>query len=165
MTRILRFVCPILSVGFLAAGYFLNGLVWPAVGLLLFGVLWIVGLALCWTWVPPLGLYAAFGAAVFGLFQDLTAAFLIIASLLALLAWDLAEFFMRLKRGSPEDDTPTLEKRHLVRLALPVLAGGSLIAFTLTLHLKPTFEWMVILMFFAVWGIGRMVDRLLTKGG
>ena len=163
MIRVLRFVCLVLSIGLLAAGYFLGGLVWPGAGLLVFGILWIVGLALRWDWVSPLGLFASSGVAAFGLFLDLSAAFLISGALFALLAWDLADFFLRLSQASPEDDIAVLEKCHLLRLAVPVLTGGGLSAFALTIHLKPSFEWMVILMFFVVWGIGRMVDRLLKK--
>jgi hypothetical protein len=163
MTRFLRFVCPILSVGLLSGGYFLGGLDWPAVGLLVFGVLWIVGLALRWDWVSPLGMFAAFGAAAIGLVLDLSPVFLSSAALCALLAWDLAEFSIRLRLASSEDDVATLEKRHLLRLGAVVLAGGVLNAIALTLRLKPSFEWIVILMFFAVWGIGRMVDWLLKK--
>jgi len=163
MTRFLRFVCPILSVGLLAAGYFLSGLDWPAVGLLVVGVLWIVGLALRWDWVSPLGMFAAFGAAALGLFLDLSPVLLISGALFALLAWDLAEFSIRLRLASPEDDVATLEKSHLLRLVAVVLAGGLLSAFALSLRLKPSFEWTIILMFFAVWGIGRVVDWLLTK--
>jgi len=163
MTRFLRFACPILSAGLLAAGYFLSGLNWPAVGLLAFGILWIMGLALRWDWVPPLGLFAAFGSAAFGLFLDLPPGLLISGALFALLAWDLAEFYLRLKKASPEDDIAGLERRHLTRLGILALIGGGLSAFALTLHLTPSFGWIVILMFFAVWGIGRMVDWLLKK--
>jgi hypothetical protein len=108
-------------------------------------------------------LFAAFGAVALGLFLDLSTVFLIPAALFALLAWDLAEFHIRLRKASPEDDIATLEKRHLLRLVILALAGGGLSVFALTLHLKPSFEWIVILMFFTVWGIGRMVDWLLMK--
>ena len=163
MTRLLRFVCPLLSIGLLAAAYLLVGLVWPAAGLLVFGIFWLVGLALRWDWVQTLGLFAAFGTAALGLFLDLSVPFLSSAALFALLSWDLADFFIRLQESSPEDDTASLEKRHLLRLGVLALAGGGLSAIALTLRLKPSFEWLVILMFFAVWGIGRMVDRLLKK--
>jgi hypothetical protein len=165
MTRFLRFICPILSVGLLAVRYFLLGLVWPAVGLLVFGILWIVGLALRWDWFPTLGLFAAFGAAAFGFFLDPSPVFFLPAALCALLAWDLAEFYKRLRLASPEDDTDVLEKRHLSRLVVLVLAGGGLSAAALTLHLKPSFEWVVFLMFFTIWGIGRMVNWLLSREG
>jgi hypothetical protein len=165
MTRFLRFIFPILSVGLLATGYFLLGLVWPAVGLLVFGILWIVGLALHWDWVPPLGLFAAFGAAALGLFFDPSPVFFIPAALCAFLAWDLAGFHSRLHLASPEDDTAALEKRHLSRLVVLVLAGGGLSTFALTLKMRPSFEWVVILMFFTIWGIGRMVNLLLSREG
>jgi len=163
MTRFFCFTCTILSVGFLAAGYLLSGLVWPALGLLVFGILWIVGLALRWDWLLPLELFAAFGAAAFGLVLDLSPVLLISGALMALISWDLAGFSLRLRKASAEDEIATLEKRHLRRLGIQALIGGSLSAFALTLHLKPSFEWIVILMFFAVWGIGRMVDWLLKK--
>jgi hypothetical protein len=163
MTRILRFVCPILSVGLLASGYFLSGLGWPAVGSLVFGVFWIIGLAFRWDWVPLLGLFTACGAAAFGLFLDPSPVFLIPAAIFALLAWDLAEFHIRMRKGSPENDIATLEKRHLSRLVALALVGGGLSVFALILHLKPSFEWMIILMFFTVWGIGQMVNWLLKK--
>ncbi len=163
MTRFLRFACPVLSVGLLAAGYFLVGLAWSALGLLIFGILWTVGLALRWDWFPPLALFAAFAAAAFGLLLDLSTGFLISGALFALASWDLAEFSLRLRKASPEDNLAALERRHLARLALLVLAGGGLSAFALTIHLTPSFEWIVVLMIFAVWGVGRMVDWLLKK--
>jgi len=163
MTRLFRFVFPVLSVGLLAAAYFLNSLVWPAVGLLVFGIVWIVGLALRWDWVSPLGLFAAFGAAAHGLFLGFSTLLLLASAIFVLLAWDLAEFNIRLRKASPKDDIASLEKRHLVRLTLLALTGGILSAVALTLRLTLSFEWLVILIFFAVWGLGRMVDRLLTK--
>ena len=164
MTRTLRFFFALLSVGLLAAGYFLAGLIWPAVGLILFGVLWIVGLVLRWDWVSPLALFAAFGAAALGLLLGLSTVILSSAGLCALLAWDLAEFSIRLRKISPDDDLAGLEQRHLARLAWGALAGAGLSAIALTLHLKPSFEWIVILVIFSVWGIGRVVDRLLNNG-
>jgi len=163
MTRLLRFIFPVLSIGLLAAAYFLNSLVWPAAGLLGLGILWIVGLVLRWDWVSPLGLFAAFGAAALGLFLGHSMLLLIASAIFALLAWDLAEFNIRLRKASPKDDIASLEKHHLFRLAIIVLAGGALSAVALTLRLTLSFEWLVILMFIAVWGLGRLVDRLLTK--
>jgi hypothetical protein len=110
-----------------------------------------------------LGLFVSFGAAVLGLFLDLPPELLIAGALCALLAWDLADFYLHLSKAAPEDDITGLERPHLVRLAVLVLAGGGLSAFALTLRLKPSFEGTIILMLFMMWGIGRMVDWLLKK--
>ena len=163
MTRVLRFVCLVLSIGLLAAGYFINGLVWPVVGIFILGILWSVGLVLRWDWVSLLGLFGAFGVAVFGLILDLSDVFLISGALFAFLTWDLDGFYFRLLKASPEDHISSLEKNHLVRLALPVMGGVFLSAFALTVHLRASFEWLVILMFFLFWGFGRMVARLLIR--
>jgi hypothetical protein len=79
------------------------------------------------------------------------------------LAWDLAEFYIRLRLASPDDDISRLERGHLSRLAVLALGGGGLSAFALTLHFNPSFEWIVILMVFSIWGIGRMVSWLINK--
>ena len=163
MTRILRFVFPILSIGLQAAGYYSSSLVWPALGLLFFGVLWLVGLALRRDCVLPIGLFVAFGVAAIGLFLDLSTPLMIFSAIFALLAWDLGEFHTRLRKASPEDDISRLERTHLLRLILLALAGGTLSALSLSLRFTPSFEWLVILMFFAVWGIGRVVNWLLNR--
>ena len=163
MTRFLRFVCPVLSVVLLAAGFILGGLVWFALGLLFFGVLWMVALALRWDWFPLLALFVLFGIAAFGLFLGIPPALLISGAILAFVSWDLAGFHVRLSLAAPEDDLAGLERPHLLRLAVLTLVGGCLCALALTLHLKPSFEWLVILMFFSIWGIGRMVNWLLNK--
>jgi hypothetical protein len=163
MTRLLRFVFLLLSVGLLAVGYFLSNLVWPAVGLCIFGVLWMVGLALRWDWISPFGLFLVFGAAVVGSYQGLSTLLIILAAISALLAWDLAEFHIRLRMASSEDNLSRLERSHLVRLFLLALVGGALCAIALNLHLKSSFEWLVILMFFVVWGMAQMVNRLIKK--
>jgi len=164
MTRFLRLVCPILSIALLAAGYFFSGLGWFALGLLVFGIFWIIGLTLRLDYFQLLGLFVAFGMAAVGFFINVLPAFLIPAALLALLAWDLAEFHIRLCLASPDDEIGLLEKRHLSRLFAIALVAGGLSAFGLKVHFKPSFEWLVILMFFTVWGIGRMVNWLLKQG-
>jgi hypothetical protein len=163
MTRLLRFFCLIISVGLLAAGYYMRGQVWPVVGILIFGIIWSLGLVFRWDWVSLLGLYISFGVAAFGLILDYSTAIMISGALFALLTWDLAEFYLRLLRASPDDDTAALEKLHLLRVILPVLTGAILSALALSVHLKTSFEWLALLALFMVWGIGRVVTRLLRK--
>lgn len=163
MTRLLRLLFPVLSVGLLASAYFLAGLRWPAMGVLVFGGLWMIGLALHWPWVPPVALFAAFGAAALGFIMDLSPVFLLPAAILGLLAWDLAGFHALLCLASTDDDTSRLERRHLGRVFAIALLGAGLAALALTIHLKLYFEWMILLVFFTVWGIGQVLGRLLKK--
>jgi hypothetical protein len=163
MTKILRFICLVFSIVLLTAGYFINNLFWPAMGILIVGILWGVGLVFRWEWVSLLGLFGSFGVATLGLVLGFSTLFLISGSIFASLTWDLDGFYYHLLKSSPEDDTATLEKRHLVRLILTVMVGVILIVFALIVRLKTSFEWLVILMLFIFWGIGRVVNRLLMK--
>jgi hypothetical protein len=165
MTRVLRLICPLLSVGLLASGYYLGGLSWPFVGLLLFGMLWTIGLLLHWAWISPLGLLIAYAAGAIGLILDFSTIFILPSATFALLAWDFAGFHDRLSLASPDDNVFTLEKRHLLRLLALALGGVGLSALALSLHLKSPFEWLVILVFFTVWAIGKVVGWLLKKEG
>jgi hypothetical protein len=188
MTRILCFICAILSIGMLVAGFLSIGLDWFVIVYLSFGVLWIVGLALFWSWISRLALFFIFGASALGLYLDpsaglrsslpvgpysllgtgdpgRSAVFLICAAILALLAWDLAEFYSRLRQATPEDDISRLERRHLARVAVLTLAGGGICIISLTLQFKPSFEWMVILMVFSMWGVSRLVAWMSKKTG
>lgn len=183
MTRVLRFIFPILSTGFLASGLFANGLPWFGAGVICFGILWIAGLALGWKWIPSIGLIIGYGVAAYALLQipasglgsnlpggtsmisgqgrpGIAEVVFLLGALFALVSWDAAEFQFRLVLASKEDDTRALEQRHLLRL-LTIFAGGGILSIVvLTLHLRPSFEWIMILMIFAVWGISRMVDWL-----
>jgi hypothetical protein len=163
MTRILRFVCLVLSMVLLSAGYWQGGRVWPVLGILVLGILFCLGLGFRWDWISPVGLFFSFGVAAAGLMQNLSPLLLISAAFFALLAWDLADFHVRLQKASPEDDTAGLEKRHLLRLVLPALAGTGLGVVGLTIHLKPNFEWTVVVMLFMLWGVNRVVTWLLKK--
>ncbi len=161
MTRALRLICPLISVGFLATGFYQGGLTWFAAFLLLIGILWMIGLLLHWTWVSPFGLLAANAAAALGLFLHLSPIFFIPAATFALLVWDLAGFYDRLSLASPDDDILSLERRHLGRLSALALGALCLSALVLSFRLKAPFEWLVILVFFTVWAIGNVVGWLL----
>ncbi len=160
MTRRLRFICLLFSIGLLVAAYFLGGLDWVALGVLGFGIVWTIGLALRWSWIPSLAFFASYLSAAVGFLLDLSPFYLIPAAVFALLAWDLTGFVDRLRLASPGDDISSLEKRHLVRLLPLALIAVSFSAVALAMHLKPSLEWMIILVFFLVWAIGQVVGLL-----
>ena len=183
MTRLLQYLFSILSTGLLATGLFANGLPWFGAGVICFGILWIAGLALVWKWIPSIGLVIGYGVAAIALLQipvsgfgsylssgvsivpsqgnpGISEAVFLLGALFALVAWDAAEFQFRLVLASKEDNTHALEQRHLLRL-LSIFAGGGILSIVvLNLHIKSSFEWTMVLLIFAVWGIGRVVAWL-----
>ena len=186
MTRYLRFILPGLSLILLATGYYRLGLVKPSIGLLLFGLLWMLGIGFRISLASSLGLAVAFFAATAGLILDpaslvktdldlshsfqlavgsLNGSFVIffLAALFAFLAWDVADFHSRLRLAASQDDQAGLERRHLARLATITLIGILLSSFTMLLRVRLTFEWMVVLLLISVWGISQLVHWLFKK--
>ncbi|HEY5158276.1 MAG TPA: hypothetical protein VII93_09990 [Anaerolineales bacterium] len=163
MTRFLRFACTILSIGLIAAGYFLNNRERVAVGIIVFGILWIIGPIRWWKWIQPVSLFTIFIVAAVGLIMNIPLGFILPGALFGFLAWDLAEFAGRLQLAAPDDDTSRLERTHLRRMAMLMLASGGMCALALVIQIKFSFEWIVLLMFLTVWGIGQIVNWLLKK--
>jgi hypothetical protein len=171
MTRILLFVFTLTSIALLSMGFFLSGAGDLALIFVILSAVWILGLALRWNWAASFGLFLAFGLAAFGYMRNLSVVhpnhidpvILLMGALFSLPAWDLADFDSRLRLAAPEDETGRLELDHLLRLVL-VTAIGGLLAFAATnLHVRLTFEWMVVMMLFVTWGLSRIVNRLLKK--
>jgi hypothetical protein len=163
MTSFLRFSCSILSIGLIAAGYFLNHCEWMAMGIIIFGILWIIGQTRWWKWVEPVSLFAIFTLTAVGFYMNIPVAFMLSGALLGFLAWDLAAFTGRLHLAAADDDTSRLERIHLKRMTLLMLASGGLGVLALRIQIKLSFEWVVLMMFLTVWGIGQIVNWLLKK--
>jgi hypothetical protein len=163
MTRTALFFFVVLSAGLLAAAYFLGGFPIPALAALLPGAFWTVGLARRWKWIAIPGLFGVYALAVAGLLLGLSPALPSAASFAALLAWDLSDFTFRLRLAAPEDDTSGLERRHLFRLLVVAGIGAAVLVAAQTLRLEFSFEWLAVLLLFAVWGVGRIIGGLLKR--
>ena len=163
MTSFLRFSCSILSIGLIAAGYFLNHREWMAMGIIIFGILWIIGQTRWWKWVEPVSLFAIFTLTAVGFYMNIPVGFMLPGALFGFLAWDLAEFAGRLHLAAPDDDTSRLEMTHLRRMTMLMLASGGMCALSLLIQIKFSFAWIVLMMFLTVGGIGQIVNWLLKK--
>lgn len=121
------FVLSVLAAaGALAWGYASQGLVHDASRLLIFGALWLFAKWRGWKWMPSLGLLVIIAAAAYGLWIGLALGWMALGALGSLLAWDLAEFARRLQDAAPTDDVIGMERRHLARVGLVALFGGTL---------------------------------------
>ncbi len=135
----------------------------PGIASLLVGAGWIALSFVHQKWVHAVGLFSLTALAAAGFFLGLPSIFLLIGSVCAFIAWDLADFADRLSLASAEDDTSGLERRHFGRLALVIVTGGVLILVVLRLPLRIPFEGMAVLMVFGIWGMGLVIRRLLEK--
>jgi hypothetical protein len=171
MTRVLLFICALASIALLSMGFYLGGAIDLAVIFLILSALWILGLVRRWEWAASFGLFLAFGLAAYGYLRNMSVIhpvhldplILLFGALLSLPAWDLADFSNRLRLAAPEDATGRLELSHLLRLAIVTVIGGLLAFAAMNLHVRSTFEWVVVMMFFVIWGISRIANWLLKK--
>jgi hypothetical protein len=163
MTRIALFFFVILNAVLTAAAYFIGGPIIPAILALAVGVFWTFSLVRNWKWASTLSLFGVYALAVAGFALNLSPFILTLAGFCALLAWDLSDFTYRLSLAAPEDDTSALEHGHLLWLLVVIIAGAVAVIATRVLRVKFSFEWMAGLLVFAIWGAGKMMDRLLRK--
>jgi hypothetical protein len=148
-----------LSIAFVAWGFYINGFTAQAVGLVIFGLAWIIG-QIKWAWIASLGLAVVTMAVVMGIFYNLPIWLMTGGALFAFIAWDLAEFHFRVKKAAKEDSIATLERLHFTRLGLILLVGCGIILLTRFLRVHINFEISALLVLAGVWGISLLVGRL-----
>ena len=87
------------------------------------------------------------------------------AIICALISWDLEEFSHRLAHIPPEDHPLQAERKHLLRLAVFVIAALTVNTISLTLHLHTGFEWSLALAALAFLGIDALLTALKPRDG
>jgi hypothetical protein len=163
MTRAALFFFVILNAVLTAVAYFLGGQIIPAIAALVIGAFWTFCLTRHWKWASAVSLFGVYAFAVAGFVLDLSPFLLTIAGISALLAWDLSDFTYRLSLAAPDDNTYAIERGHLLWLSVVTVVGVVVVIASQTLHVKFSFEWMVGLLIFALWGASRMMDKMMRK--
>jgi hypothetical protein len=163
MTRIALFCLVILNAVLNAVAFILGGRIVPALLSLAIGAFWTFSLTRHWKWATAVSLFGVYAFTVAGFALNLSPFILTIAGFSALLAWDLADFTYRLSLAAPEDDTSAIERGHWLWLSVVTIAGVVAVIATRMLRVKFTFEWMAGLLVFAIWGVGKVMDKLLRK--
>ncbi len=129
MTRAAFFVSVLLGVGCLAFAYANAGLEQVSRLLLIFGALWLLAGWRGWNWLSSLSFLSLLALSGFGLWIGLPPAWMLAGALGGLFALDLADFMRRmrfaLKKQALEqyDELKSVERSHLIRLALVALMG------------------------------------------
>ena len=161
MTIIAMVLSIILGTGSLVYGYAQAGYDAPVRWMVLMGIVWLLANWRRLYWFSSIALFLAIFAAAFGIWRDLSALWMMLGALGALLGWDLSDFARRLRYAAPTDDVRDMERRHLARVGVVALLGGGLAFLSLTLQMKRlAFEVAVGLILLAVLGVTRLVMRL-----
>lgn len=157
MTFIVLISSIVLCAGSLAWQYSREGFSALAGFLLIFGIVWMFSQWRGWAWFSSLGLFVVVFFAAIGFWFEFDLNWMIAAVILALFAWDITEFRQRLRFMAMDDALRGMERRHLARVSMVTLAGFFLVSVALSLQLRLTFEWGVLLVLVILLGLAQVV--------
>ena len=124
---------------------------------LVFGALWLIATLRKVGWATSVALFAVVVAAGLGVMLGVTPAWMLAATLFGLIAWDLTRFRERLSLAYFEDDLIGMERRHLLRLSILVMAALLLSSIPMIINLRINFEWILLLSIVSALGIAQIV--------
>ena len=161
MTSLALILSILLGTGSLAIGYGQSGAADYSRAFLLLAALWVFMHLRKWYWFSPAALLIIVVAAAYGVWREFPTVWMLLGAVGGLLAWDLADFARRLSYAAPMDDTRTLERRHLERVAIVGGLGVGLALISLYVHIhRLAFEVAVGLLFLAALGLTRLLIGL-----
>jgi hypothetical protein len=135
----------VLTVLFLLAGFGLHG-DWLVASIVLgLGLVWLAGQRRGWGWLVSLGLVIFVGLAALGLYSGVVSLWILLATLGALSAWDLAYFARRLEQTPNVDGAAAMKQTHFRRLQIVVGVGLLLGLAALSWQPQLTFSQAVLL--------------------
>ena len=156
---IIRVICALIAALCMAIAYVPRAgwLAW--LGIPAAAVFWLMTKkrAACWSASSLLAIYLVL--AIMGMLQHAAPAVMVVGSVFALAAWDLADFSQSLRDGL-RGETGPLERRRLQSLALMV--GGSLLLGVgiIGLRLQLSFGLVVLLVLLATGGLLYAVQQM-----
>lgn len=161
LTLIAFVLSVILGTGSLAVGYYQAGRTDPARWLVLLGIVWILSHWRKYYWVSSLAFFLTLIGAAAGVWNQLTALWMLLGALGGLLGWDTSDFAMRLVYAAPTDDIRGMERRHLARVGVVAGLGFGLAWLSVVIRIQRLpFEVAVGLVLVAALGLTRLVLRL-----
>jgi hypothetical protein len=146
--------------GVLAFSLAVSGFIYPAFGVALLGVAWLIlhlrriyrftGLA-----------FVLFGLISAGtLWAGIPLWYALSSLIFAMLAWDLTAFEERVKEVADRDDIRRMELSHFARLLIVIGLGLAGVVASNLIHIKLTLGSALIFALLGIWGISALVYRL-----
>lgn len=163
MIRSIAIVLSVLASGCVGSACLAGGQPWLAIIAFAIAIIWVFGHLKRWGWVHSPAVLCIFILLSLGLFLKLSTGLLFTSGFLALIGWDLSDFSSRLELSKGEEHAQNLIKDHFLHLGINVIAGVGLVLLALNLHLRLTLGALIGLSILSVWGLGRLVFRLLKK--
>lgn len=158
MTLVALIISILLGTASLAMGYGQAGVTAGPRWLLLLAALWLFSHLRKWYWFSSVALICIVVAAAYGVWRGYPTAWMLLGAVGGLLGWDLSDFARRLSYAAPMDDTRTLERRHLERVAIVAVLGVGLALLSVYIRInRLAFEVAVVLLLLAVLGLTRLV--------
>jgi hypothetical protein len=148
------------SIGSMAWGYAQAGFEPLARWLLVFGIAWLFSQWRRWWWFSSLGLIMVILIAAFGMWLGLSPGWMFAGGIFALVAWDLTDYWRRIRFAALDDDERGMERRHISRLTFLVLAGLFLSSIAMVMRLQFNLEWVILLVFVVLLGLTQVVSWL-----
>jgi hypothetical protein len=159
ISRYVLIVSALLSTFLLAWALVAEEWIYPAIALALLGIAWTLA-QFKWRWVSSLGFALITLLVILGVIFNLSALLLASAEVSAFIAWDLAEFFNRVRQASPKDDIGKLEQKHFTRLGLVLVAGVGSALLVRLVKVRFSFEVGALLVLAGIWGVSILVGRM-----
>jgi hypothetical protein len=151
----LFFVCLIVSVLCLAAGYAVAGQWVGAGAAILIGPAWVFARKYPASWLPLICLLASVGLAVMGRLSGSPALLMICGAGVALAVWDLLILIDAMGNHPSGEQPRKHEKRHIQSLALALGSGLLLACFGRSVNLQIPFAILVLFIALLLFGLDR----------
>jgi hypothetical protein len=161
MTLVALIASILLGTASLAMGYGQAGAVGLSRWFLLLAVVWLLAYFRRWHWLSSIALLIILLAAAYGVWREFPTVWMVLGAVGGLLGWDLSDFAHRLSYAAPMDDTQTMERRHMERVAIVAALGVGLALLTVYIRIhRLAFEVAVGLLLLAALGLTRLVIGL-----
>lgn len=161
MTIVALILSIILGTASLAIGYSQGGADEYARWFLLLAILWLFTHYRKWYWFSSIALLVIIVVAAYGVWREFPTVWMLLGAVGGLLAWDLSDFARRLSYAAPMDDTRSMERRHLERVAIVATLGVGLALLSIVIRVQRlAFEVAVVLVLLAALGLTRLVIGL-----
>jgi hypothetical protein len=160
MSRTISYLCFIVSTAVLSYSYLLTDYWIVSLGFIVLGLFWFISQHYHYIWFSSWALLIQSAAATIGIWLGFAPIYMAFVVLNGLLAWDLIAFHNRLNVIPPNNDFPTIERRHLFWLGITAVIGFLLSAVSGMLNIQLSFFLTLLIASIAALGTVQMISWL-----